>query len=191
MFQGNNALEALFAPEVTYQKAQKEQQSIYRHSFLSDCETTSDQAEVQCLEKIEPHYILHIFDENIPLDFATIKAYMASKEINENKAQGGRLNKSQNQSSAWRLNATQNETESEKLKRIEEYLKILREESRSEKVNQGSRSTGSKSINTSKHDKNRNEINEWRSHSSHRDDPEDCLCIMALIFLGFVWFLFF
>lgn len=46
------------------------------------CETTSDQAEVQCLDIIEPKYFLHIFEENIPLEYREIQTFMNYKERN-------------------------------------------------------------------------------------------------------------
>ncbi len=72
---GEQALEKLFAETVTYQKSGREPQTIYRDSYLLDCETTSTQAEVQCLERIEPKYIMGIIEENIPLDYHSIKTY--------------------------------------------------------------------------------------------------------------------
>ncbi|WP_208913965.1 DarT ssDNA thymidine ADP-ribosyltransferase family protein [[Haemophilus] ducreyi] len=66
---GAQALENLFSEQIIYQKSGREQQSIYRHGNLELCETTSNQAEVQCLDDIEPEYISYIFDKDIPLTY--------------------------------------------------------------------------------------------------------------------------
>lgn len=73
-FTGEAALERLFDEVVTYQKSGCAPQHIERswNKELKDCETTSDQAEVQCLEVIEPHYILQIIEHDIPLDHDAI-----------------------------------------------------------------------------------------------------------------------
>ncbi|MCI5764280.1 DarT ssDNA thymidine ADP-ribosyltransferase family protein [Actinobacillus porcinus] len=75
-FTGETALEKLFDEVVTYQKSGCAPQHIDRswNKDLKDCETTSDQAEVQCLEVIEPHYILQIIEHDIPLDHDGILA---------------------------------------------------------------------------------------------------------------------
>ncbi|MBN6066831.1 DUF4433 domain-containing protein [Aggregatibacter actinomycetemcomitans] len=78
-FKGEEALEALFANPITFQKSGQEPTIRNRISSLRDYETTSDQAEVQCLENIELEYILHIFEDEIPLTYDDI----------ENKAQIG------------------------------------------------------------------------------------------------------
>ena len=70
---GELALEKMFADSVSFQKSQCFPSTIERHSFLENCETTSDQAEVQCLENIEPEFIIHIFEDNIPLTYEDIK----------------------------------------------------------------------------------------------------------------------
>lgn len=71
--QGKKAFEALFAQEITYQKSGREPQSIWRSSSLLDCETTLDQAEVQCLEMIDPDIFLvlcvSLYENNAVLDF--------------------------------------------------------------------------------------------------------------------------
>ena len=63
------ALENLFANPISFQKSGKPPQDIFRFHYLLDCETTSDQAEVQCLENIETQYITHIFEYDIPLTY--------------------------------------------------------------------------------------------------------------------------
>lgn len=70
---GELALEKMFADSVSFQKSQCFPSTIERHSFLENCETTSDQAEVQCLENIEPEFIIHIFEDNVPLTYEDIK----------------------------------------------------------------------------------------------------------------------
>lgn len=70
---GELALEKMFADSVSFQKSQCFPSTIERHSSLEYCETTSDQAEVQCLENIEPEFIIHIFEDNIPLTYEDIK----------------------------------------------------------------------------------------------------------------------
>lgn len=69
---GEQALENLFANPISFQKSGKPPQDIFRFHYLLDCETTSDQAEVQCLDNIEPQYITHIFEENIPSTYDEI-----------------------------------------------------------------------------------------------------------------------
>ena len=69
---GEQALENLFANPISFQKSGKPPQDIFRFHYLLDCETTSDQVEVQCLDNIEPQYITHIFEENIPLTYDEI-----------------------------------------------------------------------------------------------------------------------
>ncbi len=71
-FTGEVALEKLFNEIITYQKSGCNPQHIARDWNKRDCETTSDQAEVQCLENIEPNYILHIFENSIPLTYDDI-----------------------------------------------------------------------------------------------------------------------
>ena len=69
---GEQALENMFANPISFQKSGKLPQDIFRFHHLLNCETTSEQAEVQCLESIEPQYITHIFEENIPLTYDQI-----------------------------------------------------------------------------------------------------------------------
>lgn len=72
-FKGEEALEKLFANPITFQKSGQEPTILNRILSLRDYETTSDQAEVQCLESIEPEYILHIFEDEIPLIYDDIE----------------------------------------------------------------------------------------------------------------------
>lgn len=74
MFKGKNGLENMFSDSIVYQKSGKLPQSIFRFHHLQACETTSDQAEVQCLENIEPEYIDYIFEEDIPLTYDDIQS---------------------------------------------------------------------------------------------------------------------
>ncbi|WP_109077933.1 DarT ssDNA thymidine ADP-ribosyltransferase family protein [Aggregatibacter kilianii] len=69
---GENALENMFANPISFQKSGKAPQDIFRFHYLLDCEATSDQAEVQCLENIELQYIKHVFEEDIPLTYYEI-----------------------------------------------------------------------------------------------------------------------
>lgn len=74
MLKGEKGLENMFSNPITYQKSGKLPQDIFRFHHLLPCETTSDQAEVQCLESIEPEHILHIFENDIPLTYDEIKS---------------------------------------------------------------------------------------------------------------------
>nr|WP_314741521.1 hypothetical protein [uncultured Haemophilus sp.] len=71
---GEKGLENMFSNPISYQKSGKPPQDIFRFHYLLPCETTSDQAEVQSLEGIEPEYILHIFENEIPLTYDEIKS---------------------------------------------------------------------------------------------------------------------
>lgn len=73
-FQGSEALEKLFANEVSYTKANGETINLSRYrKNLASYEATSDQAEVQCLENIEANYIIKVFEADIPLNAREIK----------------------------------------------------------------------------------------------------------------------
>lgn len=76
---GGQALERMFDNSVHFQRSGKAPSNIYRNLGLLNCETTSDQAEVQCLDIIEPEYINHIFDESIPLEYKDIESVISSK----------------------------------------------------------------------------------------------------------------
>ncbi|SUB24195.1 DarT ssDNA thymidine ADP-ribosyltransferase family protein [Avibacterium avium] len=77
---GAQAFENLFLPSISYQKANADPTTIYRSDKL-DCETTSDQAEVQCLDIIEPKYIEHILNGNyIPLEYKDILNYAEGRK---------------------------------------------------------------------------------------------------------------
>lgn len=83
LFSTEQALENLFSDVITYQKSGREPQDIHRswNMELENCETTSDQAEVQCLDIIEPEYIKCIIeDQNIPLSYQEILEYLSSIE---------------------------------------------------------------------------------------------------------------
>lgn len=79
-FKGIEALKKLFDDEITYQKSGLEPQTIFRYdkkSFL----TTSQQAEVQCLEIIETKYIDYIIENDILLDYEEIESKITLGEI--------------------------------------------------------------------------------------------------------------
>lgn len=81
-FSGEGALERLFDEVITFQKSGQVEQRIFRswNLALQDCETTSDQAEVQCLDTIEPEYIQYIIEENIPLSYKEISEYVNNQK---------------------------------------------------------------------------------------------------------------
>lgn len=81
-FSGEGALERLFDEVITFQKSGQVEQHIFRswNSALQDCETTSDQAEIQCLDTIEPKYIQYIIEENIPLNYKEISEYVNNQK---------------------------------------------------------------------------------------------------------------
>ena len=83
--QGELALEKMFANSVSFQKSQCAPSTIERNTFLENCETTSDQAEVQCLENIEPDFIIHIFEDNVPLTYEDIKNRLKNTSTLYNK----------------------------------------------------------------------------------------------------------
>lgn len=70
---GEKGLENMFSNPISYQKSGMPPQDIFRFHYLLPCETTSEQAEVQCLENIESQYIQHIFEYDIPLTYDEIK----------------------------------------------------------------------------------------------------------------------
>ena len=70
---GEKGLENMFSNPISYQKSGMPPQDIFRFHYLLPCETTSEQAEVQCLENIESQYIHHIFEYDIPLTYDEIK----------------------------------------------------------------------------------------------------------------------
>ncbi|MGX2970404.1 DarT ssDNA thymidine ADP-ribosyltransferase family protein [Ursidibacter sp. B-7004-1] len=77
---GSSSLENLFTNPINYQKSGLAPQSIWRYEWLKQCETTSDQAEVQCLENIEPNYINYIIEDNIPLTYDEISNFVHNKK---------------------------------------------------------------------------------------------------------------
>lgn len=74
ILKGEKGLENMFSNPISYQKSGMPPQDIFRFHYLLPCETTSEQAEVQCLENIEPQYIQHIFEYDIPLTYDEIKS---------------------------------------------------------------------------------------------------------------------
>lgn len=212
-FQGDNALEALFAPEITYQKAQREPQSIYRNSSLVDCETTSDQAEVQCLDIIEPKYILHIFDGKIPLEYEEIRSLMELKfkidklgqlleveektgkectlqeilvELDKQKDGVEPIKESNSLNSREIRGIPKQEKAPKKVgRRLSDHI-IESITSTDREVNLPKNKEIEKSSNKKRNDKPQSSLKRPNS-----DDPEDCLCIMWLVFLGVIWLLFF
>lgn len=77
---GIDALEATFSDPITFQKSGHAFQSHRRNSNLNIAEPTSDQAEVQCYESIEPEYIQYIIEEDIPLTYQEICRFIESHE---------------------------------------------------------------------------------------------------------------
>ena len=110
LFAGSQALANLFSDEITFQKSGKEPQTIYRsqNPRLTQSETTSDQAEVQCLEAIESRYILHIIEENIPLTYYEIVRYMERYEDSNNSVLKFPIYESNKQISASESNTNEN-----------------------------------------------------------------------------------
>lgn len=72
LLKGEKGLEGMFSNPISYQRSGQLPQDIFREHYLLPCETTSYQAEVQCLDNIEPEYIEHIFEANIPLTYSDI-----------------------------------------------------------------------------------------------------------------------
>lgn len=83
---GVSALENMFENPITYQKSGLEPQSIWRTQWLNLCETTSDQAEVQCFDNIEPEYIQYIIEDDIPLSYDEVKAFITNEENKKERA---------------------------------------------------------------------------------------------------------
>ena len=79
---GANAMEAMFANSITFQRSGHISQSHLRNSFLHKSITTSDQAEVQCHDSIEPEYIKHIIEKNIPLTYQEVCYFVESHRDN-------------------------------------------------------------------------------------------------------------
>jgi len=79
LIKGDIALEKMFANTISFQKSGGIHRDIPRYNGLSSCETTSEQAEVQCLENIEPEHILRIYESNIPLTYEDIKQQFEKK----------------------------------------------------------------------------------------------------------------
>ncbi|MDH2998236.1 hypothetical protein A1D22_10085 [Pasteurellaceae bacterium LFhippo2] len=76
---GDVALEALFDKEITYQKSGYNPTTLMRERNLFECETTSSQAEVQCLETIEPRYIKRIIMDDIDLTYYQIRSFVRGR----------------------------------------------------------------------------------------------------------------
>lgn len=79
---GVSAFEKLFDKKVTFQKSKQLETTISRCNRLDKCETTSIQAEVQCLENIEPKYIKYIFEYDIPLTYNEIDLRVNKEKLN-------------------------------------------------------------------------------------------------------------
>ena len=73
---GYKAIEALFSDTITYQRSGLMPESHHRNQFLNIAETTSNQAEVQCYDAIEPYFIEYILEEDIPLDYQGLLNYV-------------------------------------------------------------------------------------------------------------------
>ena len=79
---GVDAMVAIFSDSITFQKSGRESQSHKRNSHLNTAEPTSDQAEVQCYDTIEPEYIHYIIEEDIPLTYQEICRFVKFDEAN-------------------------------------------------------------------------------------------------------------
>lgn len=189
--QGERALEALFDQQITFQKSGREAQSIWRNSALLNCEPTSDQAEVQCLDVIEPKYILHIFDGKVPLDFNSIKEYMefdALCEFSDSYSEyvESVLNEREEQSNEIQFQKPLASNDSNKI--TEERIKALvKAYDELQKINEKSvykSKTDLERSNVSKQDSKGSKQKDIRSSSSNRDSEN---CLIILIILGLLW----
>lgn len=70
---GIEAFNSLFAERIRYQKSGEEWIIVNRENHLDTAETTSDQAEVQCLEQISPQHIMRKISFNIPLSYQDVQ----------------------------------------------------------------------------------------------------------------------
>ena len=77
---GVDAMMATFSDLITFRKSGQASQSYKRNSHLDTSEPTSDQAEVQCYETIEPEYIHYIIEEDIPLTYQEISRFVKFHE---------------------------------------------------------------------------------------------------------------
>lgn len=83
-----DAFKNLFAEEVSYQKSGCNLQTINRNNHnptLDAVETTSDQAEVQCLEQISPQHIMRTITFNIPLTYQDVQILANKLYLNPQK----------------------------------------------------------------------------------------------------------
>lgn len=82
-FQGAEALENLFSDEVNYQKSNGCNYTVFRKNShkLLDCETTSKQAEVQCLDIIEPEYIKCVIEGDISMNYTKLSKFISENNV--------------------------------------------------------------------------------------------------------------
>ncbi len=74
--------EAMFEPTVSVTKADGSINTFTRQNNFLDCETTSEQAEIQCRENIEPEYIRFIIEGNFPIDALDLQKLTHAYENN-------------------------------------------------------------------------------------------------------------
>lgn len=65
---------AMFDPVISFQKANGTSGMWARQNHQHFCEPTSQQAEVQCLQAIEPAYILYVIERNLPSSYDELVA---------------------------------------------------------------------------------------------------------------------
>ncbi|MBS9783643.1 MAG: DUF4433 domain-containing protein [Pasteurella sp.] len=77
---GVRAFNNLFSETITYQKSGQEPTVMHRSPLLMSAETTSDQAEIQCYDRIEPECIRYIIEEKIPHTYQEICSFVSMKQ---------------------------------------------------------------------------------------------------------------
>jgi len=63
------ALGYIFSDKITFKKSQEEERTIHRNTHVASFMPTSNQAEVQVTESIDPSYIIAIIESDIPLEY--------------------------------------------------------------------------------------------------------------------------
>lgn len=84
---GADRFEAMFAPSVSIEKANGSINTFTRKTYFLDYEPTSDQAEIQCCENIEPKYIHFIIMDNFPInasDLQKLAETLTEQKLKEN-----------------------------------------------------------------------------------------------------------
>jgi len=66
------ALGHIFSDKITFKKSQEEERTIHRNIHAASFMPTSNQAEVQVTESIDPSYIIAIIESDIPLAYNEI-----------------------------------------------------------------------------------------------------------------------